>query len=108
MTGRDPATDAAPPGRVYGGRSAEERHATRRTALVDAGFELFGTVGYHTVSIERICSQADAPQHASSSAEKTMASRWVSVRFTACPFAKVRARAVRPAPRVCSRDPTPS
>ena len=58
MTGRDPATDAAPPGRVYGGRSAEERHATRRTALVDAGFELFGTVGYHTVSIERICSQA--------------------------------------------------
>jgi AcrR family transcriptional regulator len=57
MTGRDPATDAAP-GRIYGGRSAEERHAARRTALVDAGFELYGTIGYHAVSIERICSQA--------------------------------------------------
>jgi AcrR family transcriptional regulator len=57
VTERDPATDAAP-GRVYGGRSAEERHAARRTALVDAGFELYGTVGYHPVSIERICSQA--------------------------------------------------
>jgi AcrR family transcriptional regulator len=57
VTERDPATDAAP-GRVYGGRSAEERHAARHTALVDAGFELYGTVGYHAVSIERICSQA--------------------------------------------------
>jgi AcrR family transcriptional regulator len=43
---------------VYGGRSAEERHAARRAALVEAGFELFAAHGYHTVSIERICTQA--------------------------------------------------
>jgi AcrR family transcriptional regulator len=43
---------------VYGGRSAEERHTARRAALVDAGFELYGSVGYHAVSIERICSHA--------------------------------------------------
>lgn len=57
VTGRDPAGDAVP-GRVYGGRSAEERHSARRTALLDAGFELYGTVGYRSVTIERICSQA--------------------------------------------------
>jgi AcrR family transcriptional regulator len=57
VTGRDPAGDAVP-GRVYGGRSAEERHAARRAALIDAGFELYGSVGYGAVTIERICSQA--------------------------------------------------
>jgi AcrR family transcriptional regulator len=57
VTGRDPAGDVVP-GRVYGGRSAEERHAARRAALVDAGFELYGTVGIRSVTIERICSQA--------------------------------------------------
>jgi AcrR family transcriptional regulator len=57
VTGRDPAGDAVP-GRVYRGRSAEERHTARWAALVDAGFELYGTVGYRAATIERICSQA--------------------------------------------------
>ena len=58
VTGRDLGDEAAVPGRVYGGRSAEERHTARRAALVEAGFELYGTAGYRAVTIERICSQA--------------------------------------------------
>lgn len=45
-------------GRVYGGRSAAERRADRRAGFVAAGLELFGTVGYQHVTIERICAQA--------------------------------------------------
>ncbi|HET8619167.1 MAG TPA: TetR/AcrR family transcriptional regulator [Acidimicrobiales bacterium] len=45
-------------GRRYGGRTAEERRESRRTALLDAGYDLYGTVGYRNVSIERVCSHA--------------------------------------------------
>jgi AcrR family transcriptional regulator len=44
--------------RRYGGRSHEERREARRTALVDAGYDLFGSVGYRTVSIEQLCRHA--------------------------------------------------
>ncbi|MDW5598929.1 TetR/AcrR family transcriptional regulator [Conexibacter stalactiti] len=42
-------------GQRYGGRSAEERRAERRTRLLDAGLELFGTRGYANTSIEALC-----------------------------------------------------
>jgi AcrR family transcriptional regulator len=45
-------------GRRYGGKSAEERRKARRTALLDAAYELYGTLGYRNVSIKAICSQA--------------------------------------------------
>ena len=42
-------------GRVYGGRSELERRADRRTRLIDAGLELFGTEGWSGATIERLC-----------------------------------------------------
>jgi AcrR family transcriptional regulator len=48
-------TDA---GRVYGGRSEHERRSDRRTRLIDAGLELFGTDGWQATTIERLCSSA--------------------------------------------------
>ena len=45
-------------GRRYGGRSAEERREARRSALIDAGYELYGTLGYQNVTIDRACRQA--------------------------------------------------
>jgi AcrR family transcriptional regulator len=45
-----------PTGQRYGGRTAQERQAERRTRLLDAGLELFGTRGYASTSIEALCS----------------------------------------------------
>lgn len=45
-------------GRRYGGQSAEERQATRRVTLLDAGLELFGTAGYAGTTIEQLCAAA--------------------------------------------------
>lgn len=42
-------------GQRYGGRSAEERRAERRTRLLDSALELFGTRGYANTSIEALC-----------------------------------------------------
>jgi AcrR family transcriptional regulator len=44
--------------RRYAGKSAEERHADRRERLLEAGLEIFGTVGYAGSTIEGICSRA--------------------------------------------------
>ena len=44
--------------RRYGGRSAEERRAERRVRLLDAGHELFGTIGYAASTIEGVCAEA--------------------------------------------------
>ena len=49
---------SSPPGRVYGGRTADERRAERRERLVDAGLEIFGTVGWQAASVERLCQVA--------------------------------------------------
>ena len=45
-------------GRVYAGRSDAERRADRRERMVDAGFALFGTVGWAGASIEKLCQEA--------------------------------------------------
>jgi AcrR family transcriptional regulator len=49
-------SDSGP--RMYSGRPVEEWKAARRERLLAAAFDLFGTVGYRTTSIERLCSQA--------------------------------------------------
>ncbi|HEX4879746.1 MAG TPA: TetR/AcrR family transcriptional regulator [Limnobacter sp.] len=47
-----------PPPRSYGGKSAQERQAARRLALVDAAVRLFGEHGFASVSIDAICAEA--------------------------------------------------
>ena len=44
--------------RRYRGQLPDERRAERRRRLLDAGLELFGTVGYQGTSIERLCARA--------------------------------------------------
>lgn len=46
--------DTATPGRRYAGLTAEERAAQRREQLVDAGLELFGTLGFSGTSIRAV------------------------------------------------------
>jgi len=41
--------------RTYSGLSAQERDAGRRTRLLEAGRELIGTLGYASVSVEKLC-----------------------------------------------------
>lgn len=45
-------------GRVYAGRTAEERRLDRRRRLLDAGLELFASRGYAATSVERVCATA--------------------------------------------------
>jgi AcrR family transcriptional regulator len=45
-------------GRVYGGRSERERRADRRARLLAAGLDLFGTEGWNTTTIEKLCTSA--------------------------------------------------
>jgi AcrR family transcriptional regulator len=42
-------------GRTYGGLSAPERRAERRQRLLDAGLELFGTIGFAKTTIPMLC-----------------------------------------------------
>ena len=51
-------TRPGPQGR-YGGRSAEERRADRRARLIEAGLEMFGTVGYAMSTVGRIAKVAN-------------------------------------------------
>lgn len=44
--------------RPYGGRGPEQRKQDRRERLLDAGLDLFGTIGYAQTSIERLCARA--------------------------------------------------
>ncbi|GAC57749.1 putative TetR family transcriptional regulator [Gordonia hirsuta DSM 44140 = NBRC 16056] len=48
--------------RVYGGVSASERREQRRASLIEAGLELFGTLGYPNVPVKRICDEAGLTQ----------------------------------------------
>lgn len=48
--------------RVYGGVSAQERREQRRSALIEAGLELFGTQGYPNVPVKMICDEAGLTQ----------------------------------------------
>ena len=43
-------------GRVYAGLSATARRAERRARLLDAGLELFGTIGFRATTIPMLCS----------------------------------------------------
>lgn len=45
-------------GRTYGGESAADRAARRRRRLMDAGLELFGTVGYTAATVRQLCREA--------------------------------------------------
>lgn len=45
-------------GRVYGGRSEHERRSDRRSRLLTAGLDLFGTEGWQGATIEKLCSAA--------------------------------------------------
>lgn len=45
-------------GRTYGGESAAERLARQRRQFMDAGLELFGTVGYRATTVRMLCKQA--------------------------------------------------
>lgn len=44
--------------RRYRGLDAAQRLSDRRARLVEAGFALFGTQGYHAVSIRQLCRRA--------------------------------------------------
>lgn len=46
------------PARRYGGASAAERQAQRLERLLDAGFDVFGRIGYREATMRMICSQA--------------------------------------------------
>ncbi len=41
--------------RVYGGRSADERKAERRDRFIEAGLEIFGTIGFQQGTVSAIC-----------------------------------------------------
>lgn len=45
-------------GRVYRGAGPRERQDERRAKLVDAAVEVFGTTGYRSATVERICAEA--------------------------------------------------
>lgn len=45
-------------GRTYRGASARQRRDERRARLVEAAVELFGTSGYRTATVDRICAVA--------------------------------------------------
>ncbi|WP_370248989.1 TetR/AcrR family transcriptional regulator [Nocardioides sp.] len=45
-------------GRTYGGESAADRAARRRTQLLDAGLEVFGTDGYRKATVRQLCREA--------------------------------------------------
>lgn len=50
------ASEAA--GRAYAGRRPDERRAERHRRLVEAGLEVFGTVGWEEASITLLCATA--------------------------------------------------
>jgi AcrR family transcriptional regulator len=45
-------------GRTYRGADPAQRRDDRRTRLVDAAVEIFGTTGYRSATVERICAAA--------------------------------------------------
>ncbi|MYR07670.1 TetR family transcriptional regulator [Gordonia sp. SID5947] len=51
-----------PEGRRYGGADADERRDRRRTELISAGLDLFGSEGYPNTSVKRVCEHAGLTQ----------------------------------------------
>ncbi|MGQ9475661.1 MAG: TetR/AcrR family transcriptional regulator [Actinomycetota bacterium] len=58
QTGRCPDAAATGKGRIYGGLTEEKRREARRSRLLQAGLELFSTVGFHRTPIEQLCERA--------------------------------------------------
>jgi AcrR family transcriptional regulator len=46
------------PGRPYRGSSSDQRREDRREKLLDAAVDIFGTSGYRSASIDRVCAGA--------------------------------------------------
>lgn len=46
-------------GRVYGGEKLADRTARRRQQFLDAGLQIFGTTGYRTATVRKLCKQAE-------------------------------------------------
>lgn len=53
-----PSETGRPPARRYGGASADERRAQRLERLLEAGFDVFGRIGYRDTTMRMVCSQA--------------------------------------------------
>lgn len=51
-------TEESGPGRTYGGLSAADRAAERRRRLLDAGLDVFGSVGYAAATVRQLCREA--------------------------------------------------
>lgn len=51
-------TKLATPGRSYAGLSLDERKALRRDKFLQAGIEIFGTVGFRGATVRGLCKQA--------------------------------------------------
>lgn len=51
-------TDHSELGRTYRGAPPQQRQQERRTRLLDAAVEVFGTSGYQTATVEKVCIQA--------------------------------------------------
>jgi len=53
------AMSSAANSRLYGGRSAAERQAQRRAALIEAAVQVYGEFGYRNASVKAICEAAE-------------------------------------------------
>lgn len=53
-----PASIGHPTGRNYGGLSSVQRKAQRKQQFLDAGLELFGTIGYRATTVRAVCREA--------------------------------------------------
>ncbi|WP_171050258.1 TetR/AcrR family transcriptional regulator [Nocardia cyriacigeorgica] len=53
-----PQNSSTTSGRPYAGESHEDRAERRTRQLLDAGFELFGTVGYRATTVRALCREA--------------------------------------------------
>ncbi len=52
------AGTSSSPGRMYSGMDAQAREDDRRDRLLQAGLELYGTIGFHRTTISSLCSTA--------------------------------------------------
>jgi AcrR family transcriptional regulator len=55
---RETIANVSPTTRPYGGIPAQQRHARRRAALLEAGLDLLGTGGWAATTMRAVCRQA--------------------------------------------------
>ncbi|VVE19349.1 TetR family transcriptional regulator [Pandoraea commovens] len=58
LESKDAAPTAREGGRRYGGVAQAQREQARRTALIDAATEVFGTVGFRRATVRSVCGLA--------------------------------------------------